>query len=78
MYVQLRYIYFPAHAYNIITYRVFGALGHGREVVDGFNANEKRLLSILMTTVHLPGASSYDSQMEIQTSTANTDISLAR
>ena len=33
---------------------------------------------MLMTTVHLPGAAAYDSQMKIYTSTTNTDISLAR
>ena len=33
---------------------------------------------MLMTTVQMPGASAYDSQMAIHNSTANTDIILAR
>ena len=33
---------------------------------------------MLITTVKLTGAGAYDSQMEMHTSTANIDISLAR
>ena len=66
------------HAYNIIIDIGVGAPGHDREVVSGFNANDKMFISMLTTTVQLPGAASYDSQMEIYTSTANTYISLAR
>ena len=33
---------------------------------------------MLMKNVQLPGAEAYESQMEIHTSTANTEISLAR
>ena len=46
-----------AHAYNIITDRVVGAQGHGREVSDGLNDTNKRFLLILMTTLKLPDAS---------------------
>ena len=66
-----------AHAYNIITDRGVGAPGHVREVVDGFNATNKRFILMLMKTVKLPGASDYDSQMAMHNSTANTDISLS-
>ena len=66
-----------AHAYNIIIYRGVRAPGHGRKVVDGLNATKKRFLSMLMTTVQMPGAEVYNSQTEIHTSTAKTDISLA-
>ena len=33
---------------------------------------------MLMTTVQLPGSAAYDLQMEMHTSTSNTDISLER
>ena len=67
-----------AHAYNIIIDCGIGAPVHGIEVAGFLNATEKRLLSILMKNVKLPGASAYDSQMEIHTSTAITDMSLSR
>ena len=55
------------HAYNIIIDRGVGALGHVREVVDGFNATEKRLILVLMTTVQLSGAADYYSQTIMHT-----------
>ena len=67
-----------AHAYNIIIDRGFGAPRHGRKIVDGLNDTEKRFLSMITTSVQLPGAEAYESRMKINTSTANTDISLAR
>ena len=48
-----------AHACNIIIDRGVGAPGHGREVVDVLNATDKKYISMLMTTVQLPGASAY-------------------
>ena len=66
------------HAYNIIIGRGVGAPGHGREFVDGLNSTDKRFISMLMTTVQLPGASAYYSQMAMHTSTENTDTSLER
>ena len=50
--------------------------GHVRDVVDGLNVTNKMFISMLMTTVKLPGAAAYESYMVIHTSTANTDISL--
>ena len=67
-----------AHAYNIIIDYGVVSIGYGIEFVDCFNANEKRLISMLMTTLQLSGAAAYDLHMAIHTSTANTDISLAR
>ena len=52
--------------------------GHGREIVDGLNATGKWFLSMLISTVQLPGASDYESHTEIHTSNSNTDISLER
>ena len=67
-----------AHAYNIIIDCGVGAPGHGREVVDGLNATDKGFISVLMKTLQLIGASDYDSQMVVHTSTVNTYISLAK
>ena len=65
-----------AHAYNIRIDISVGKPVHGIQVVYGFNDTKKWLLSMLMTTVQLPGTVDYDSQMEMHTSTAKTDISL--
>ena len=67
-----------SHTYNIIIDHGVGELGYGRKAVDGFDDTEKRLVSILMESVQLTGAASYDSHMGIYTSTENKDISLAR
>ena len=49
------------HAYKIIIDRGVEALGHGIEVVDDLNATKKMFFSMLMTTVNLPSAESYES-----------------
>ena len=66
------------HAYNIIIDNGVVVPVHGIEVVCGLNDTGKRLLWMLMTNVQLPGAESYDSQISIHNSTANTDMSLVR
>ena len=50
-----------AHTYNIIIDRGVGSLGHVRDFFDGLNATNKMYISILITTVQLPGTSAYDS-----------------
>ena len=52
-----------SHAYNIITDIVIGVTVHDREFVDVLNATDKRLLSVLITTVQHPGVAPYYSQM---------------
>ena len=49
-----------------------------REVVDGLNDNGKWFISMVMTTVQLPGAASYNSHMKMHISTVNTNISLEK
>ena len=49
-----------AHAYNIIIDCVVISPGNDKEVLDGLNDTEERLISMLMTTVQLPGAATYD------------------
>ena len=65
-----------AHTYNIIIDRVVGAQGHDREVVDGLNATDKRFISMLITTVKVPGASDFYTHMKMHTSTVNKEISI--
>ena len=67
-----------SHAYNVIIDSGGVAPGHGRDLVDGFNATNKIFLSMLMTTVQLTGVAAYKPHMVMHISTANTDISLAR
>ena len=69
-----------AHAYDIITDCGVGEPVHVRKVVDidGLNATDKRLLSMLIKNMQLPSTEAYGSYMTIYTSTVNTDISLAR
>ena len=42
--------------YSIIIYRGISAPGHGKEVVDGLNAVDKRYIYQLMSNVQLPGS----------------------
>ena len=51
--------------------------GHGKEVVDGLNAVDKRYIYQLMSKVQLPGSVRFDSQIKIYTGTENKDVSLA-
>ena len=63
-----------SHAYNIIIDCCDGAPGHGREVVNGLNATDKRFISMLMTNFQLHGEVMHDKiwkyilQMLIKTS----------
>ena len=50
-----------SHVYNVIIYFVVGSPVHGKKVADGFNSTEKWLLSMLITTVQLPGRAAFDS-----------------
>ena len=54
------------------------ALVHVIEVADGFNATDKRLLSMLMIPVQLICAAVYNSHMTMHSSTSNIDIGLTR
>ena len=54
---------FLAHTYNIIIESGVGAPVHGREAVNCLNGTGKRFLSMLTTTVQLPGAAAYNTHM---------------
>ena len=64
------------HSYNIIIDCGVGYPGHIREVVDFLNDTDKRLISTFITTVQMPDAADYDSQIVMHTSTLNTVFSL--
>ena len=49
-----------AHTYNITIDHGVRAPGYVREVVYIFHSTEKKLISMLTTTVRLPGAEYYD------------------
>ena len=54
------------------------APGHGKEAIDGINDIDKRYIYQLMSNFKLSGSKLFDSQMQMQTSTQNNDISLAK
>ena len=67
-----------SQAFSFIIYHGISSLGHSREVVDCFNAFEKRFIFQLMSTVQLPGEKRYYTQMVMHTGTHAYDFSLAR
>ena len=67
-----------SQTYPIIIDRGISAPGHGKEVVDGRNAVDKRYRYQLMSKVQLPGSVRFDSQIKMHTGTENKDVSLAK
>ena len=67
-----------SQTYSMIIDRGISAPGHGKEVVDGLNAADKRYIYQLMSKVQLPGSIRFDSQIKIYTGTEKKDVSLAR
>ena len=63
--------------YSIIVDRGISATEHGKEVVDGLNAVDKRYIYQLMSKVQLTGSVRFDSQIKMHTGTENRDVSLA-
>ena len=62
--------------FYIIIDRGISAPGHGREVLDGLNAIEKRFIFQLISTMQLPGEIFYDTQIVMHTGTRTSDVSL--
>ena len=54
------------------------APGHGKEVIGGLNAVDKRYIYQLMSKVQLPGSIIFDSQIKIHTGAEKKDVRLAR
>ena len=64
--------------HSIIIDRGISAPGHGKEVVDGINAIDKRYIYQLMSNVQLPGSKTFDSQILMHSCTPKNDVSLAK
>ena len=64
--------------YSIKIDRGISAPGHGKEVVDGLNAVDKRYIYQLIYTVQLPGSNIFHSYMKTHTGNQNNDVSLAK
>ena len=67
-----------SQTYSIIIDPSISAPEHGKEVVDGLNAVDKRYIYQLMSKVQLPGSIRFDSKIKIHTDTEKKDASLAR
>ena len=67
-----------SQTYSIIIDRGISAPGHGKEVVDGLNAVDKRYIYQLMSKVQLPWSVRFDSQIKMHTGTKKKDVSLAK
>ena len=58
-----------SQTYSLIIDRGISAPGHGKELVDGLNAVDKRYIYKLMSKVQLPGSVRFDSQIKMYTGT---------
>ena len=67
-----------SQTYSVIIDRVISAPTHGKVVVDGLNAVDKRYIYQLMSKVQLPGSVRFDSKIKIHTGSEKKDVSLAR
>ena len=64
--------------YSVIIDWGISAPGHGKEVVDGINAVDKRYIYQWMSNVQLPGSNRFDSHIQMHTSNQNNDACLAK
>ena len=64
--------------YSVIINRGISELGHGKEVLDGINAIDKRYIYQLMFNVKLPGSIFFNSQILMNSCTQNNDESLSK
>ena len=67
-----------SQTHSIIIDRGISAHGHGKEVVDGLNAVDKRYIYQLISKVQLPGSVRFDSQIKMHTGTENKYVSLSK
>ena len=67
-----------SQCYSVIIDIGISASGHGKEVVDGLNAIDKRYIYQLMSNVQLPGPTLYDSHIPMHSYTQKNDVSLAK
>ena len=64
--------------HSIIIDQGISVPGHGKEVVDGLIAIEKRYIYQLMSNVQHTGSRTFDSQMLMHSCTQKNDVGLAK
>ena len=69
-------IVFQCH--SVIIDQGISAPVHGKEVVDGINAIDKRYIYQLMSNIQRPELKTFDSQILIYSCTSKNDVSLAK
>ena len=67
-----------SQCYSIIIDQGISAPGHGKEVVVGLNAIDKRYIYKLMSTIKQTGSISFGSHIQMHTGTKKEDVSLAK
>jgi hypothetical protein len=63
--------------HNIVIDRAIGAPGHGKDIVDGLNATDKRFLASKMRMIGLPEGSDAENRMAAESMVEGTSKSLA-
>ena len=66
-----------SQTYSIMIDRGISSPGHGKELVYGLNAVDKRYIYQLVSKVQLPGSFRFYSRIKIHTGNENKDVSLA-
>ena len=66
-----------SHKFSVVIESGISALWHERWLVYILNTIDKRFISQLISTVQLPGAKGYNTQIVIHTGTRTTDVILA-
>ena len=69
---------FMPQCFSIIIDRGIRSHWHGKDVVYGLNAFDKRYIYKLISTVKLPGSNRIDYQMQIHTGNQKYGVSLAK
>ena len=78
-YVSALYLMsFMSQTYSNIIGRGISTPGHGKEVVDVLNDDNKLFIYQLMSKVQIPESIRFYSQIEMHTGTENKDVSLAQ
>ena len=67
-----------SQCYLVIIDLGISAPGHGKQVVDGLNAVDKRYIYQLMSNIQLPVSNRFDSQMQMNIDNQNNDVNLAK
>ena len=76
-YSNIPYVSFSQFHSIIIDWGI-SAPGHGKEVVDGMNAIENRVIYQLISNFQLPGSKTFDSKILMHSFTQNNDVIMAK